>query len=160
MFEVQTIGFSVKENSVGKTMNVIRPSNCQSNLLIHLTLKMYYFWVMYVSMINRCFSALSYLATKERNNAPHTPRVLLLGPPGSGKSVQASLLSSKYELVHGKVHEPFHLVQFIFYLVKVFLFFFLTFFLFCYRYIMKYIVLVSPSVLDCEAINACTVWLL
>lgn len=38
---------------------------------------------------------------KGRDNAPHTPRVILLGPPGSGKSVQASLLSSKYELVHG-----------------------------------------------------------
>ena len=39
---------------------------------------------------------------KQRNNAPHTPRVLLLGPTGSGKSVQAALLASKYQLVNGK----------------------------------------------------------
>ena len=39
---------------------------------------------------------------KERDSAPHTPRVILLGPPGSGKSVQASLLCSKYQLIHGK----------------------------------------------------------
>ena len=34
--------------------------------------------------------------------APHTPRVVLLGPTGSGKSKQASLLASKYGLVDGE----------------------------------------------------------
>jgi len=42
------------------------------------------------------------LSTKKRDNAPHTPRIVLLGPPGSGKSEQASLISNKYDLVHGK----------------------------------------------------------
>eukprot|EP00111_Clytia_hemisphaerica_P004674 TCONS_00013423-protein len=43
---------------------------------------------------------LAYLQSKERNNAPHTPRVVLLGPTGAGKREQASLLCSKYHLVH------------------------------------------------------------
>jgi len=44
---------------------------------------------------------LAYLSTKQRNNAaPHTPRIILLGPPGSGKSVQSALLASKYQLVN------------------------------------------------------------
>lgn len=44
---------------------------------------------------------LSYISTKQRNNAcPHTPRVILLGPPGAGKSVQSALLASKYQLVN------------------------------------------------------------
>ena len=37
-----------------------------------------------------------------RNNAPHTPRLILLGPTGCGKSVQAELLASKYGFVNGK----------------------------------------------------------
>lgn len=41
------------------------------------------------------------MSTKKRDNAPHTPRVVLLGPPGSGKSEQGSLISDKYDLVHG-----------------------------------------------------------
>ena len=45
--------------------------------------------------------AYSYLSTMQRNNAaPHTPRIILLGPPGSGKSVQSALLTSKYQLVN------------------------------------------------------------
>eukprot|EP00794_Sanderia_malayensis_P016022 gene16022-17641_t len=43
---------------------------------------------------------MAFLSTKKRTLAPHTPRVLLLGPTGSGKSVQASLLHSKYQLVN------------------------------------------------------------
>lgn len=43
---------------------------------------------------------LSFLSMNSRDNAPHTPRIILLGPPGSGKSEQASLLCSKYQLVH------------------------------------------------------------
>ncbi|XP_065068718.1 adenylate kinase 8-like [Rhopilema esculentum] len=43
---------------------------------------------------------MSFLRTKRRTVAPHTPRVILLGPTGSGKSVQASLLASKYQLVN------------------------------------------------------------
>lgn len=43
---------------------------------------------------------LSYLKTNSRDNAPHTPRVVLLGPTGCGKSVQGELLSSKYGLVN------------------------------------------------------------
>ena len=37
-----------------------------------------------------------------RESAPHTPRVVVLGPTGCGKSVQAELLASKYGLVNGK----------------------------------------------------------
>lgn len=52
---------------------------------------------------------LSYLSMKQRNNAPHTPRVLLLGPTGSGKSVHAALLASKYKLIN--VNLPEHINQ-------------------------------------------------
>ena len=48
------------------------------------------------------FAVMNYLRTKKRTVAPHTPRVVLLGPTGSGKSVQASLLASKYQLINGK----------------------------------------------------------
>jgi len=43
--------------------------------------------------------AFSYLCSQSRSNAPHTPRVVLLGPAGSGKGVQAALLANKYNLV-------------------------------------------------------------
>ncbi|GAA6065159.1 adenylate kinase 8 isoform X1, partial [Tachysurus ichikawai] len=42
---------------------------------------------------------LSYVLSRHRSDAPHTPRILLLGPPGCGKSLQASLLAQKYSLV-------------------------------------------------------------
>lgn len=52
-----------------------------------------------------------------RDSAPHTPRLILLGPTGCGKSVQAELLASKYGLVNGKLfmskHEIFNLWPFI-----------------------------------------------
>ncbi|XP_028407699.1 adenylate kinase 8-like [Dendronephthya gigantea] len=41
----------------------------------------------------------SYLCSNQYTVAPHTPRVLLLGATGSGKSVQASLIARKYNLV-------------------------------------------------------------
>ncbi|XP_005108850.1 adenylate kinase 8 [Aplysia californica] len=43
--------------------------------------------------------AFSFLCSQARSNAPHTPRVILLGPTGSGKGVQAALLANKYNLV-------------------------------------------------------------
>lgn len=43
--------------------------------------------------------AFSFLCSQVRSNAPHTPRVVLLGPTGSGKGVQAALLANKYNLV-------------------------------------------------------------
>lgn len=43
--------------------------------------------------------ALSYVLSRHHSDAPHTPRILLFGPPGCGKSLQASLLAQKYSLV-------------------------------------------------------------
>uniref|UniRef100_A0A8C9VX78 Adenylate kinase 8 n=1 Tax=Scleropages formosus TaxID=113540 RepID=A0A8C9VX78_SCLFO len=43
---------------------------------------------------------LSHVQCKPRSMAPHTPRVLLFGPPGSGKSLQAALIAQKYNLVN------------------------------------------------------------
>lgn len=48
---------------------------------------------------------LSYLKMNHRDQAPHTPRVIFLGPTGCGKSVQAELLASKYGLVNGKINK-------------------------------------------------------
>ncbi|XP_027470536.1 adenylate kinase 8 isoform X3 [Zalophus californianus] len=46
------------------------------------------------------YQALTYVQTNHRSNAPFTPRVLLCGPMGSGKSLQAALLAQKYGLVN------------------------------------------------------------
>nr|XP_044634419.1 adenylate kinase 8 isoform X3 [Equus asinus] len=46
------------------------------------------------------YQALTYVQTNHRSNAPFTPRVLLCGPMGSGKSLQAALLAQKYSLVN------------------------------------------------------------
>ncbi|XP_042537075.1 adenylate kinase 8 [Dipodomys spectabilis] len=46
------------------------------------------------------YQALTYVQTNHRTNAPFTPRVLLCGPVGSGKSLQAALLAQKYGLVN------------------------------------------------------------
>ncbi|XP_008561908.1 PREDICTED: adenylate kinase 8 [Galeopterus variegatus] len=46
------------------------------------------------------YQALTYVQTSHRSNAPFTPRVLLFGPVGSGKSLQAALLAQKYGLVN------------------------------------------------------------
>lgn len=43
--------------------------------------------------------ALTYVQTGHRCNAPFTPKVLLCGPLGSGKSLQAALLAQRYSLV-------------------------------------------------------------
>lgn len=41
------------------------------------------------------------LRIRFRNNAPRRPpRVILLGPPGSGRSTQASVIAKRYGLVH------------------------------------------------------------
>ncbi|XP_015745783.1 adenylate kinase 8-like [Python bivittatus] len=44
--------------------------------------------------------ALHFVQSRPRSNAPFTPRILLLGPPGSGKSLQAALLAQKYGVVN------------------------------------------------------------
>ncbi|XP_069330879.1 adenylate kinase 8 isoform X1 [Eulemur rufifrons] len=46
------------------------------------------------------YQALTYVQTHHRSNAPFTPKVLLCGPTGSGKSLQAALLAQKYGLVN------------------------------------------------------------
>ncbi|KAM9641383.1 adenylate kinase 8 isoform 2-T2 [Trichechus inunguis] len=46
------------------------------------------------------YQVLTYVQTNHRSNAPFTPRVLLCGPVGSGKSLQAALLAQKYGLVN------------------------------------------------------------
>ncbi len=41
------------------------------------------------------------LRIRYRSNAPRRPpRVILLGPPGSGRSTQAGLIAKRYGLVH------------------------------------------------------------
>ncbi|XP_031426702.1 adenylate kinase 8 [Clupea harengus] len=42
---------------------------------------------------------LAYVLSRPRSSAPHTPRILLFGPPGSGKSLQARLLVQKYNII-------------------------------------------------------------
>ncbi|XP_030853093.1 adenylate kinase 8-like [Strongylocentrotus purpuratus] len=43
----------------------------------------------------------TFLSSKTRSLAPHNPRIVLLGPTGSGKTVQAALPASKYGIIDG-----------------------------------------------------------
>ena len=53
----------------------------------------------------------SFLCTQQRSAAPHTPRVVFLGPTGSGKSLQASQLARKYHLVNGEQQKQYWTVR-------------------------------------------------
>lgn len=64
-------------------------------------------WLLLPSDLGLIFStplvlALTYVQTGHRCNAPFTPKVLLCGPLGSGKKLQAALLAQKYGLVNSK----------------------------------------------------------
>ena len=48
---------------------------------------------------------LTFLHARFRSAAPVTPHVILLGPTGAGKSVQAAILTEKYQIVNGKSNE-------------------------------------------------------
>ena len=45
---------------------------------------------------------MTFLGSQFRSLAPHTPRIILLGPTGSGKTVNAALIASKYNIVSGE----------------------------------------------------------
>ncbi|KAL2092003.1 hypothetical protein ACEWY4_011801 [Coilia grayii] len=49
--------------------------------------------------VDVCARVLTFVLARQRSSAPHTPRILLFGPPGSGKSLQAQLLAKKYNIV-------------------------------------------------------------
>ncbi|XP_043842996.1 adenylate kinase 8 [Dromiciops gliroides] len=46
------------------------------------------------------YQALTYVQSQHRSNAPFTPKILLCGPTGSGKSLQAALLAQKYGIIN------------------------------------------------------------
>uniref|UniRef100_UPI00398F605E adenylate kinase 8 isoform X2 n=1 Tax=Pristiophorus japonicus TaxID=55135 RepID=UPI00398F605E len=43
---------------------------------------------------------LSHVQSRHRSIAPYTPRIILHGPPGCGRSLQAALLAQKYRIVN------------------------------------------------------------
>ncbi|XP_075255020.1 adenylate kinase 8-like [Convolutriloba macropyga] len=45
------------------------------------------------------------ISRKQRSAAPHTPRIILLGPRGAGKSVQSALIAKKYRIVNVKIDD-------------------------------------------------------
>lgn len=48
---------------------------------------------------------LTFLQTRFRSAAPVTPHIILLGPTGAGKSVQAAILTEKYQIVNVDFHQ-------------------------------------------------------
>ena len=48
-------------------------------------------------------TVLTFLHARFRSAAPVTPHIILLGPTGAGKSVQAAILTEKYQIVNGKM---------------------------------------------------------
>ena len=56
---------------------------------------------------------MTFVCQPARSAAPHTPRVVLIGPRGCGKSTQAALLADKYNLVDGKLAFSDHKVHII-----------------------------------------------
>lgn len=51
------------------------------------------------AMTDEC---LQLIGIKRRYNAPIIPRVLILGPRGSGRKTQAKLLAKKFNLIYSK----------------------------------------------------------
>ena len=47
-------------------------------------------------------TVLTFLQKRFRSAAPVTPHIILLGPTGAGKSVQAAILTEKYQIINGK----------------------------------------------------------
>ncbi|XP_072096190.1 adenylate kinase 8 isoform X1 [Mobula birostris] len=43
---------------------------------------------------------LSHVQSRHRSVAPYTPRIILHGPPGSGRSLQAAMIAEKYRIVN------------------------------------------------------------
>ena len=69
---------------------------CASVCAVVVTLACICVWV--------CVSVLRYVLIRRESRAPQTPRILLVGPPGSGKSLQARRLADKYKLVDSQFH--------------------------------------------------------
>ena len=49
-------------------------------------------------------TVLTFIRTRFRSAAPVTPHIILLGPTGAGKSVQAAILTEKYQIINGEQH--------------------------------------------------------
>ena len=53
--------------------------------------------------------AYAFVAKKERSIALHTPRIIILGPTGSGRKTIATQISRKYDIPIGKRSHIFKL---------------------------------------------------
>ena len=56
-------------------------------------------WKLYGMQWISLLTVTTYLSSEPRSAAPHTPRVLLLGPTGAGKTLQALHLARTYNIV-------------------------------------------------------------
>jgi hypothetical protein len=73
--------------------DVFNQSNFR-NSTIFLNDKKYMFFLLFYKVID-------FTIRPARSYAPITPRILLIGPYGSGRRTQANALSKKYDIVNG-----------------------------------------------------------
>ncbi len=55
----------------------------------------------YTVDIKKIYIVLDFISRPARSHAPVTPRIMLIGPYGSGRRTQAKALANKYEIVNG-----------------------------------------------------------
>ncbi len=54
---------------------------------------------------------LDFISRPARSHAPVTPRIILIGPYGSGRRTQAKALANKYDIVNGSFFKFYMIIR-------------------------------------------------